>query len=295
MQKRLSEVFTVAARAAQPSSELDVALAAYVEAARAVWPEFGLDPFDFVRYVAERAADGQVPPLRHAADLWLACACVQGVPSACTCFLREHEPLMNRIMSRRGAASDMAADVRQALAERLLVGDPAAGRHAKIGDYKGQGALRHWVATAVATTLASEQRAAGRRREKSEAAADDALLGQADPELDYLKQRYAAQCHDAITQAVEALCTRDKALLRLHLKERLSIDALGSMYGVDRATAARWLAAARYNLKDQTVQRLRASLRLHAWEGESLLGLVNSQLDVSLLLHLGAAAEEPTP
>jgi len=295
MPKPLSEVFreVVAPLPAASSSELDVALATYVEAARTSWPDFGVEPFQFVRYLAERAPSGELPPLRHAADLWLACACVQGVPLAIACFLQEYEPLVARVARRQKAELDVAADLRQVLAERLLVSDPAAGRRAKIADYKGLGALRGWVATAAATTLSTQRRAIGRRREQPESAADEVLGLHLDPELQYLKQRYARQVHDAIIAAVDALGTREKALLRLHLKERLSIDALGAMYGVNRATAARWLVAARRTLKARTIERLRAALELNSHECESLLGLVNSQLEVSMLAHLDADVEGP--
>jgi len=275
------------------SSELDVALAAYVEAARAPWPDFGLEPEDFVRYVAERSPAGELPPLRHAADLWLAWACVQGAPLALASFLQDYEALVLRVVRRRGGAEDLAADVRQMLAERILVGDPSTGRRAKISDYKGLGALRGWVATAAATTLATQRRNEGRRREGAESLAEKAFVVRLDPELQYLKQRYAKPVHDAIIAALDASSARDKALLRLHLKERLSIDALGAMYGVNRATAARWLVAARRTVRARTLERLRSSLELNPTECESLLGLVNSQLEVSVLGHLEPEADKP--
>jgi RNA polymerase sigma-70 factor (ECF subfamily) len=134
--------------------------------------------------------------------------------------------------------------------------------------------------------LLSHQRAAGRRRERSVPDAEIAMLERLDPEVQYLKQRYAAQVHDAVVAAIGALSPRDKALLRLHLGQRLSIDALGTMYGVNRATAARWLATARESLRKGTVKDLRGRLQLEPRECDSLIALVNSQLDVSLLHHL---------
>lgn len=270
-------------------------LAAYIQAARAPWPDFGINPFDFVRYVSERAGAGQVPPREHAPDLWLACACVQDRPAAVSCFLRKYEPLVARILVRRGAPADIAADVRQVLAERLFVADPRTGRGALIGDYKGLGSLKSWVATAAATTLLSLQRAAGRQRENANSAADDPLLGPPDPELEYFKQRYAGEVQSAIIAALGALSTRERALLRLHLKERLNIDSLGAMYGVNRATAARWLSAARQLLKERTFEHLRAGLALNPRECESLLGLVNSQLELSILRHLEPEPEPGSP
>jgi RNA polymerase sigma-70 factor, ECF subfamily len=266
--------------------ELDDALSRYLAAARARWPDFGVDPHVFVRYLAERCSGAELPPSAHAADLWLACACAQGVPAAIQQFQREYEPLIARIAARRGASPDVAADVRQQLCERLLVADVSSGQRAKIGDYRGSGALKSWVASAAATTLLSLQRATKRRRERQEPEERDMMLVRLDPELDYLKQHYSAQVHDAVVAAVLALSSRDKALLRLHLGQRLSIDALGTMYGVNRATAARWLATAREALRRGTVKDLRGRLQLEPRECDSLIALVNSQLDVSLLRHL---------
>jgi RNA polymerase sigma-70 factor (ECF subfamily) len=72
----------------------------------------------------------------------------------------------------------------------------------------------------------------------------------------------------------------------LHLGERMSIDALGAIYSVDRATAARWLVAARQALVEKTKETLRARLQLSEGECDSLVGLVRSQLDVSILRRL---------
>lgn len=284
----LAQAFT-AASGATPSEalpDLDDALRQYLKAAREPWPDFGLDPHVFVRYLAERCTGAALPPAAHAADLWLACACAQGAPAAVEQFQREYDPLIARVAARRGAGQDLAADVRQELCERLLVADESSGRRAKIGDYRGAGALRSWVASAAATTLLSLQRASHRRREHHESEAREMLLVRLDPELDYLKQRYSAQVHDSVIASIEALSPRDKALLRLHLGQRLSIDALGALYGVNRATAARWLATAREALRRGTVKDLRSRLQLEPRECDSLIALVNSQLDVSLLRHL---------
>jgi RNA polymerase sigma-70 factor, ECF subfamily len=91
---------------------------------------------------------------------------------------------------------------------------------------------------------------------------------------------------EAIVHALDALSDRDRTLLRLHLCERSSIDVLGAMYGVNRATAARWLAAARRELLSGARERLRARLRLSETECDSLVAMVNSRLDVSIVRRL---------
>ncbi len=268
------------------SSALDIELSTYVAAARSPGPDYGLELLEFVRYLAERSPDGALPPARHAADLWLACACTRGIPLALARFHCQFGPLIARVLARRGADPDVAADIRNELSERMLLSDPSSGRRAKIADYRGVGALKSWVASAAATTLLSVQRAAARRRERLDRNLDDAMIARLDPELEYFKQHYAIEVGDAIVAAAQALEPRSKAILRLHLRGRLGIDALANIYGINRATAARRLAAARDSLRRNTVRDLRARLQLEAGECDRLLALVSSRLDVSLLRHL---------
>lgn len=289
---RAFKAVTGASGSTQDDAALEEALASYVEAARSDWPDFGIDVHEFVTYAAHRTAAGAVPPRQHARDLWLACACERGEEAAIQAFRREYGPVIERVLARRKASHDVADDVRQLLEERLLVADTAAARPAKIADYRGAGPLKSWVATAAATTLLTWRRAAGRRREDPETGARAAWAGPLDPELEYLKERYTAEVEEAIVQALDGLGERERTLLRLHLGERLSIDVLGSMYGVNRATAARWLVAARRALLQGARERLRERLQLSPSECDSIVALVNSRLDVSVLRHLGPA--EPT-
>jgi RNA polymerase sigma-70 factor (ECF subfamily) len=278
---------------AAEAAELEAQLSAFVAAAQAPWPDFGTDVLDFVRYTAERTEQARLPPSVHAAELWLACACARGVPAAIQAFQRDYGPVIARVLARRKAAQDVADDVHQLLAERLLVGNSETGRPPKIADYKARGPLKSWVATAAATTLATLRRSAGRRREAPEPGADVAWDGALDAELEYLKQRYAPQVQAAIVAALDGLGDREKALLRLHLGERLSIDVIGSMYGVNRATAARWLAAARRAVLEGARERLRAQLAISPSECDSLVALAYSRLDVSILQHLAGPSASP--
>jgi len=266
-------------------SGLETRLREYLSAARDVWPDFGIDDLEFVRYVAARASEAAVPPPTHAPDLLLACACGRGVAGAITAFHQLYGPVIDRVLAHRKASTDLADDARQIVQERLLVGD-AAGTPPKIAMYRGAGPLKSWVASAAARTLLQLYRSANRRREQPEESGGAALGVQLDPELDYLKERYKAEVEEALVHSLGQLGDRDRTLLRLHLAEHLSIDVLGSMYAVNRATAARWLAAARSALITGARQRLRERLRLSDTECDSLIALVNSRLDVSIARRL---------
>jgi RNA polymerase sigma-70 factor (ECF subfamily) len=143
----------------------------------------------------------------------------------------------------------------------------------------------------AATTLLMLRRAAARRREEP-CEMDESLeeVTAAEPELRYLQARYKGELERALVRAIERLTDRQKLLMRLHVGESLSIDALGAMYAVNRATAARWLAAARAAILSATREELTRSLNLAPGEWESIVALVRSRISVSVLRQLVSAA-----
>jgi RNA polymerase sigma-70 factor (ECF subfamily) len=190
-----------------------------------------------------------------------------------------------RVLARRRASPALAADATQAVYERLLVA--RSGAAPKIADYAGMGSLRAWVSTVAATTLLMIRRAEARRREEPpdlDGSFERATA--AEPELRYLQERYKVELQDALRRALERLTDRERLLLRLHLGESMSIDALGAMYSVNRATAARWLASARAAILTGTREELTRALKLSPSEWASIVALVQSQLSVSVVRHL---------
>jgi RNA polymerase sigma-70 factor (ECF subfamily) len=88
---------------------------------------------------------------------------------------------------------------------------------------------------------------------------------------------------DAIRAALEALEDRPRSLLRWSLVKGWSIDRIAELYEVHRATAARWLSAARDALGEQIRKEVAARLSIPLDEVDSIVRLVQSQIDVSLL------------
>ena len=60
------------------------------------------------------------------------------------------------------------------------------------------------------------------------------------------------------------------------------MDALGSLYDVHRATAARWLRSAHEDLGRATRERLATRLRIAPDELASIMQMIESRLEVSL-------------
>ena len=90
-----------------------------------------------------------------------------------------------------------------------------------------------------------------------------------------LKREHAGHFKAAFAEAVGAL-------LKQHLLERLSIDQLGALYRLHRATAARRVARARDALLEGTRAALARRLGLRAENLAGVLDLLASRLEVSM-------------
>jgi len=261
----------------------DALLSEIVRAAQAAWPNVTLAPEIFVRHLHERLppdmpADEALSQL-HTTDLYLACACAEGDAQAIAAFDTHALAVIDRALAPLPVDADGVAEVKQILRHNLLVGD---GRRREILDFRGRGDLRGWVRVmAVRVALAMVRRA--RRSETfDDALVDGAVRGNEDPELAYLKRQYGHEFKSAVTEALAGLNARERTLLRQQVIDKLSIDEIGTLYRVHRATAARWLARARQSVRTATRASLMRRLALQPAELDSILRLIGSRLEVSL-------------
>ena len=103
-----------------------------------------------------------------------------------------------------------------------------------------------------------------------------------DPELAFLKSHYRDEVHRALKDALAGLDADERNVLRLHFLDGLSTERIAVVYGVHRATVARWVSRGREALLRGTHQLLTERLRIGRGEVESLIGIVQSQLGLSL-------------
>jgi RNA polymerase sigma-70 factor (ECF subfamily) len=276
------------AKVSSQPRELAGVLQLSIDVARSAWPQLEISAHDFAYFLAERHNSNAFTPnepLRNAADLWLACACIRAVPLAHESFHAVYAPIITRVLVRRGASDSQLQDLVHNVLEKLLL--PRDAKPALLVDYTGSGSLKSWVSTVAVTTLLMSRRTSERRRE--DLCGDDALearLAEDGGELQFLKRHYRKPVENAISAALTQLGDRERVLLRLHLVERMSIDRLGTMYNVNRATAARWLANARAAVLRATRAEMRRELRVSESECDSIIKLVDSQLQVSVARHL---------
>jgi len=273
------------AGAPPPSADLEAALRALLEAGREAWPAIELRPEPFVRCLADRAGAAPLAEV-HAADLYLACACAERGPGASEAFDRAHLAQVGMYLSRFAPAAALVDDVRQALREKLFVGE--AGARGRIGEYDGRAALSSWLRV-IAVRAAIDMARASKDAPAPGGDLDLAELedGATDPEIRFLRQRYRGAFADSIREAVDALPTEHREILRLHFVEGRTLDQLAASLGVHRATVARRVKAARESLVELAHLRLEERLGARRAELASLAGVMMSQLDLSLHRLLG--------
>jgi RNA polymerase sigma-70 factor (ECF subfamily) len=271
----------------------EAALARRSAEAAASWPGVAIAPATYARALGEKVGehDGDpaaVLPRLHANDLYLATACAAGDRAAIAILHGQLVPQVLPALRQLGADASAAADIVQQVLEQLLVG--VEGRPPRIAGYGGRGDLVSWLRS-VAVRTALKAMARQPRTAAWDDDLDDRLVAD-DPALGHLKQRYASELNAALRGALAALSVRQRLLLRLHYLDGLTVDQLGRMFRVHRATAARWVVAARDALFEET--RLRAvGAGVADAELTSVVRLVQSQLHLSLSGLL--ATEERTP
>ena len=247
-------------------------------------PEAALGAEDFVRHIAGL---GTLEGLRWG-DLYLAHAALQGDAAAHAQFERDViEPLTPALLGA-GVAAGSVDDLKQQVRVKLLVSKP--DRIAKLAVYGGRGSLRSWVrVVAIRDALAARNR---RKPVVDEDAAIEQELGIArDPELGFLKQEYRDSFRRCFAAALDTLPPRERTLLRLQHVERLSLDQTAKVLNIHRATVARWNSRVRQALLNETRASLTAELGVEGVELDSIMRLIQSNLEVSLHRLLRAPSD----
>lgn len=165
----------------------------------------------------------------------------------------------------------------QTLRTKLFVGPSR-----RIADYGGTGTLRAWLRVVAARTLIEMARRTKPETELDESGVVPLAAPDDDPEMAYLKRRYASEIKDAFELAAKQLEPEERNVLREHYAHGLGIDQIAAIHGIHRATAARRLASARESVLAGTRRILATRLGLSRAELESVARMVESRMHVTI-------------
>lgn len=263
------------------------------------WPEVVMDVGAFRRMLEERLGATLTPSLvdgLRLGELYLAAACAHRDARALELFERRFRPAI-RHAAARSAPESLVDEVVQQVLTKLFVAEP--DRHPAILSFSGQGKLATWLQ--VVTRREARSRLRWESRHGGAAPTDDEALerlvehaAQDDAALGDLKDRYREKFREAFRQALEALTPRERNLLRYECLDGLTRDEIGKIYGVSRPTVARWRAACRQALHDETRRLFSEQFRLDQAEFASVIRMIESQLHVSITRLLGDRGEPGT-
>jgi RNA polymerase sigma-70 factor (ECF subfamily) len=255
-----------------------------VRAGRAAFGELDVASERLALAVRAALAAGIAADVLHASELYLGAACAAGSRTALAALDRIYIARVADMIARRRLPAHAVDEVRQTVRERLL-----AGRPPYIANAAGRGSLEGLIAViatrAALDWLRSHARAAARHDDRT---AELAATG--DPERDHLRARYRDDLKAAFEAAVADLEPRERTMLRFHLVDGMTIDALARLYQIHRATAARQIEKARDRVASGVRRQLERATGIHGDELKELADLVSSQLDLSLSRVLASAA-----
>ncbi|HWO09293.1 MAG TPA: sigma-70 family RNA polymerase sigma factor [Polyangiaceae bacterium] len=182
-------------------------------------------------------------------------ACSQGCESACRALEARYFSALRAFLGAFDARQEVVDELLQRVRFRLLVGP-----NPRIRTYRGKGSLQAWlrkVAQAVAvdalrTNIGRERQT---QRVEQDAAYAELVHSAPPPPPDEHadRERYGQAVLHALSQAMHALSSDRRRLLYNYYVAGMSIDQLGSLYRIDRSTAARRVG--------RVVQELQRTLR----------------------------------
>jgi RNA polymerase sigma-70 factor, ECF subfamily len=269
-------------RSVKVEPALDEVVCEVLVAARTAWPGIELADQVFLRYLAERvpASERCADALRglHVTDLYLACACAGGSPTALAEFESKHMSQIGAFISRTDARPAFVDEVRQLLRDRLFVSSSA-----KILGYAGKGPLGAWLrVTAVRTALELKRGVRSGHVGIDDTGVRAIDAPDPDPELHYMKAQYRPLFEAAFQASLSALSAKERNILRQHFLDGMTTDAIAKLHRVHRTTVARWIDQTRQTILDGVHERLRASLGVGNDEIQSIMALVQSRLNVTI-------------
>lgn len=223
-------------------------------------------------------------------DIYLALACAAGNAAAVKLFEQTFLRVAPRQLGRMTLTTDQQDELLQRLRVKVLVGPTA-----RIRDYLGSGPLGAWVRV-CAVRLALEMKAQRQDHKLSERKTLDAFVASTPNAESLLASRqHAGGLRQALQEAIAALSARDRTLLRLHYLDEMTIDVLGNIYGVHRATVARWLVAIRGDLLKRVRLDLAGQIGASPSEAQSLAQLMVREGRTSVATQVGRLLASDSP
>ena len=208
----------------------------------------------------------------------LVAACLHGLPGAVDSL--ENAAFGGlRTVARRFTGLLTEVELVQRVRTKLLVrGDRP---EPLLATFMGATSLARWIRVVAVRIGLDAARSDGRRRARDRALPD--ALPQRDPEFYWMRQLYTDDFERVLAACLGALSSKDRNLLRAQVSHGMTLDDMARMWGVHRATIARWLRATRLQLIGAVRDGLRAETGLSESEVDSVIALIQSAVSEGVI------------
>jgi RNA polymerase sigma-70 factor (ECF subfamily) len=261
----------------------EIALAAF-QAGASRWPEFQLSWERFLNRLTGLGGDLSAAGAR-AEDLFLAFACAEGNGPALATFDELHLSKVALYASRFSLPPHALDELKQTVRVKLLSGTTPG-----IAQYAGHGPLSAFVRV---TTVRAALDLISAKPDDAPTARSELTLSyissMSNPEADVLKGFYRSGLQALLEEILAGLPARDKVLLRLHLIDRLNVDAIGAILRQHRATIARQLIRVRAEIFKQFQKRSKLRWGTSPSEVRSIVRMLEGEIEVSAARILASA------
>jgi RNA polymerase sigma-70 factor (ECF subfamily) len=224
----------------------------------------------------------------HAEDLFISCAALRGDAAAVRTLRESHRAVLAAYLRPLAPSRDLLDEVEQRLWDAALIG--SSGAPPRLGSYAGRGPLSSWLGVAAQRIALMMRRGAATQKRVLNNIALEPGPAIADPELAFVKEHLREPFQRAIVDALKTLDTRQRMIYRLHVVDGLTVERIGTMYGVSHSTVSRWMASARAAVMAETKRAFLEVMQIAPEEFDSLARLLSSQIDISVSLVLGKSA-----
>jgi RNA polymerase sigma-70 factor (ECF subfamily) len=241
---------------------------------------------EFARELGRRlgaSADPVIVALEkcHAADVYLAIAASRGDSNAIR--IMEKTCIRDAVRSaarKTSATADQLNEVIQRTCRLMLVDEPP--RVAACRNFNGSSTLRRYLTIVATRELVRIIKRARESEPLEEHQLITSLVPASDPVIMMLRHRHRDDVDASFRVALGKLSDRASALLRFKLVRHWSIGQIASFYGKSIPTTHRWIAEARDELAGHVRAEVARRLNIPIVEVDSIVRLVQSQIDLSL-------------
>ncbi len=252
---------------------------------RAAHPDLTVRMEAFGQYLWRCGADVATHALADLAidDLYLACACAEGMPGAAAALQRQVDRTVQRAISRVLSSRDERQEAAQQTWQHLLVSE--GDKPPRISHYLGHGRIESWisvVATRVAISFGRQETAERRLQKKAMAEATGV-----DPERLLIKGQIRKEFEAAVARGLARLTRRERLVMKLYLVSGMTLASVGASLGVTRQAVSNTLGRARDSILAEVHGSLRDRLKMSPKDLSSVARLLGSQLDISISRVLG--------